>query len=58
MAMRRQRRATGATCAAGLILLILALFEKPKGILSLTLGTVLYLGAAAAGVLGFVWGTQ
>jgi len=44
--------------AAGLILLIFALFEKPRGVLSLTLGTVLYLGAAAAGVLGFVWGTQ
>lgn len=41
---------------AGVILLILALFERPKGALSLLLGLVVYLAGAAAGVTAFLWG--
>ena len=40
----------------GLILLILSLTEKPKGIASLALGAVVYLGGVAVGVLTFLWG--
>lgn len=42
---------------AGLILFILAVFERPKGIASLLVGTAVYLSAAAVGVLSFLWGT-
>lgn len=40
----------------GLLLLVLALFERPKGFVSLTLGGLAWLGGAAAGVLVFLWG--
>ncbi|MBI3856414.1 MAG: hypothetical protein HY293_12065 [Planctomycetes bacterium] len=42
--------------ALGLILLILSLFERPKGIASLAFGAVVYLGGVAVGVLAFFWG--
>lgn len=42
--------------ALGLILLILSLFERPKGIASLALGAVVYLGGVGIGVLTFLWG--
>jgi hypothetical protein len=40
----------------GLILLVLAIFEKPKGVVSLLLGTAVWLGGAVVGVLAFLWG--
>lgn len=40
----------------GLILLILSLTERPKGIASLAFGTVVYLGGVGVGVLAFLWG--
>jgi hypothetical protein len=40
----------------GLILLILSLTEKPKGIASLAFGAVVYLGGVGIGVLAFLWG--
>ena len=40
----------------GLFLLLLALLEKPKNAVALLLGSVLYLGGAAVGVLAFVQG--
>ncbi len=40
----------------GLFLLILALLEKPKGFVSLTLGGLVWLGGAAGGILAFLWG--
>jgi len=40
----------------GLILLVLAIFEKPKGVVSLLLGTAVWLGGAVLGVLTFLWG--
>ena len=45
-----------AQAAFGLILLILSIFEKPKGIASLALGAVVYLGGVGVGVLAFLWG--
>lgn len=42
--------------AAGLVLLVLALFERPKGVLSLLLGAGVYLFGVAIGVLAFLWG--
>jgi hypothetical protein len=42
--------------AFGLILLILSLFERPKGIASLAFGAVVYLGGVGIGVLTFLWG--
>lgn len=42
--------------AFGLILLILSIFEKPKGAIPLILGTAVWLGATAIGVLAFLWG--
>ncbi|HLY10829.1 MAG TPA: hypothetical protein VKW04_16120 [Planctomycetota bacterium] len=40
----------------GLILLILSLAERPKGIASLAFGTVVTLGGVGLGVLVFLWG--
>lgn len=40
----------------GLILLILSLTERPKGIASLALGTIVTLGGVGIGVMAFVWG--
>ena len=40
----------------GLILLLLSLTEKPKGIASLAFGTVVYLGGVGIAVLAFLWG--
>jgi len=40
----------------GLILLILSLTERPKGIASLAFGAVVYLGGVGVGVLAFLWG--
>ena len=40
----------------GLILLILSLTEKPKGIASLAFGAVIYLGGVGIGILAFLWG--
>jgi len=45
-----------AQAAGGLILLILSLFERPKGIASLAFGAVVYLGGVGVGVLAFLWG--
>ncbi len=45
-----------AQAAVGLILLVLSLFERPKGIASLALGAVVYLGGVTVGVLAFLWG--
>jgi hypothetical protein len=45
-----------AQAACGLILLILSLFERPKGIASLAFGAVVYLGGVGVGVLAFLWG--
>jgi len=43
---------------AGLILFILALFERPRGTVSLMVGSAVYASAATLGVLAFLWGTQ
>jgi hypothetical protein len=40
----------------GLLLLVLALFERPKGVLSLLLGTAVWLAGATIGALTFLWG--
>ncbi|HVR83531.1 MAG TPA: hypothetical protein VMU54_04420 [Planctomycetota bacterium] len=40
----------------GLLLLILSLTEKPKGIASLLFGAVVYLGGVGIGILAFLWG--
>lgn len=45
-----------AQAAFGLLLLILSLFEKPKGIASLAFGAIVYLGGVSVGVLAFLWG--
>jgi hypothetical protein len=45
-----------AHVAAGLILLVLALFERPKGPVPLVLGTAVFLGGTAVGILAFLWG--
>jgi hypothetical protein len=45
-----------AQAACGLLLLILSLFERPKGIASLALGAVVYLGGVGIGVVAFLWG--
>jgi hypothetical protein len=42
--------------AVGVILLVLALFERPKGVLSLLLGTAVFLFGAGVGVVAFLWG--
>lgn len=42
--------------AFGLILLVLSLFERPKGIASLAFGAVVYLGGVGVGILTFLWG--
>lgn len=42
----------------GLLLLILALCEKPKGKLSLVLGILFYLTALATWILTYAWGKQ
>jgi len=42
--------------ALGFLLLILAVFERPKGVLSLLLGAAVYLFGVAVGVLAFLWG--
>lgn len=47
-----------AQVALGLILIVLALFERPKGILSLPLGIVIYLMGVGVGVLAFLWGAE
>jgi len=40
----------------GLVLLILALTERPKGFISLTVGSLAWLGGTAAVVMTFLWG--
>jgi hypothetical protein len=45
-----------AQIAVGLILLVLSLFERPKGVVPLLLGTAAFLGGATVGVLAFLWG--
>ena len=45
-----------AQAAFGLILLILSIFEKPKGIASLAFGAVVYLGGVGVGVFAFLSG--
>lgn len=45
-----------AQAALGVILLIMALAEKPKGYLSLLCGSVLWLGGVGIAVLSFLWG--
>lgn len=46
----------GLEVAVGLILLILALFEKPKNVTGLMLGGAVYVAGTAASVLIFLWG--
>jgi hypothetical protein len=45
-----------AQAACGLILLILSIFERPKGIASLAFGALVYLGGVGVGVLALLWG--
>ena len=45
-----------AQAAFGLLLLVLSLFERPKGIASLAFGAVVYLGGVGIGVMTFLWG--
>ena len=45
-----------AQAAFGLILLVLSLFERPKGIASLAFGAAVYLGGVGIGVVTFLWG--
>jgi hypothetical protein len=45
-----------AQAAFGLLLLILSLFERPKGIASLAFGALVYLGGVGIGVMTFLWG--
>jgi len=45
-----------AQAAGGLILLLLSIFERPKGIASLAFGAVVYLGGVGVGVLALLWG--
>ena len=45
-----------AQAAVGLLLLILSLFERPKGIASLAFGALIYLGGVGIGVMTFLWG--
>jgi hypothetical protein len=40
----------------GLVLLFLALTERPKGFVSLAVGTLAWLGGTAAAAMVFVWG--
>ena len=40
----------------GLLLLLMALIEKPKGLVSLILGMLLYFAGGALAVLLFIWG--
>jgi hypothetical protein len=40
----------------GLVLLVLSLTERPKGIASLAFGAVVYLGGVGIAVLTFLWG--
>ena len=40
----------------GALLLVLSLFERPKGIASLAFGAVVYLGGVGIGVMTFLWG--
>jgi hypothetical protein len=40
----------------GALLLVLALFERPKGIASLAFGALIYLGGVGVGVMTFLWG--
>ncbi len=42
--------------ALGLLLLILSLFERPKGIASLAFGAAVYLGGVGIGIVAFLWG--
>ena len=47
---------SAAQILLGLVLLVLALFERPKGAVSLALGTLVWLGGTAVGVLVILWG--
>jgi hypothetical protein len=40
----------------GALLLVLSLFERPKGIASLAFGALIYLGGVGLGVMTFLWG--
>jgi hypothetical protein len=40
----------------GLLLVILAFLERPKGLVSLGVGTLVYAGGVTLGVLAFLWG--
>jgi hypothetical protein len=48
--------AAGLHVAAGLILLVLAIFEKPRGVTGLSVGGVAYALGTALAVAVFVWG--
>ena len=50
------RGSAAVQAVAGIILLILSLTERPKGIASLALGAVVTLGGVGVGVLAFLWG--
>ncbi len=45
-----------AQVAVGLFLLILALFEKPKGVIGLIVGLAVYAAGTGVGVMVFLWG--
>ena len=45
-----------AQIALGLLLLVFALFERPKGVLSLLVGAAVYLGGVGVAVATFLWG--
>lgn len=45
-----------AQIAVGLILLVLSLFERPKRVVPLVLGTAGFLAGGALGVLALLWG--
>ncbi len=46
----------GLQVALGLLLLILAAFERPKGVVSLVVGGLVYAGGVVVGVLAFLGG--
>lgn len=45
-----------AQAVFGLLLLVLSLFERPKGIASLAFGAAIYLCGVGIGVVTFLWG--
>jgi hypothetical protein len=48
----------GLQIAFGLLILILALFEKPRGIGSLIFGSVVYVCSIGVSLMAFSWGLR